>query len=130
MYRRDARWWDDGRTTDGDRAAGLVAGVVSAAVLVVAFGALALGVDAWWLAFPLGYGGVLPLAVGLARRRTEAAATRPDTDGLTQTTDDEALARLRTRYATGEIDETEFEDRVETLLMDETRRDDPARDDR
>jgi hypothetical protein len=108
---------------------GVVAGVVSVGILVVAFGALALGVDAWWLAFPFGYGGVLPLAVGLARWRTSSGRShssgatadgRPATTGATRSADTEeaALATLRQRYAEGEMDEVEFEHRVETLLRE------------
>jgi hypothetical protein len=114
----------------GGLVTGLVAGVVSVGVLLVAFGALALGVDAWWLAFPFGYGGVLPLAVGVARWRTsggrshsgEATADgRRATTGAGRSADTEeaALATLRQRYAEGEIDEVEFEHRVETLLREE-----------
>jgi hypothetical protein len=108
---------------------GVVAGVVSVGVLLVAFGALALGVDAWWLAFPFGYGGVLPLAVGVARWRTSSGGSndgkatadgRRATAGSAQSParEEEALATLRQRYAAGEIDEVEFEHRVETLLRE------------
>jgi hypothetical protein len=115
---------------------GIVVGVVSVAVLLVAFGALALGVEAWWLAFPIGYGGVLPLSVGLARWRTGDGreSSRAGTNGKDSSRstdaksiggDEAALATLRRRYAEGAIDEVEFERRVETLLgEDESRPDD------
>ncbi|MFC5368050.1 SHOCT domain-containing protein [Salinirubrum litoreum] len=119
----DSKWTD----STANVVSGVVAGVVSAGVLVVAFGALALGVEAWWLAFPVGYGGVLPLSVGLARWRTGDGrqSNRPvttDEDSSRSTaaqstgTDEAALATLRRRYAEGAIDEVEFEHRVETLL--------------
>lgn len=126
MYRTNQSGPGTSRTesTDGtdDPVVGVVAGVVSAGVLLVAFGALALGVEAWWLAFPLGYGGVLPLSVGLARWRAAGRASAVPTVGgaSAPSTDDEeaGLATLRRRYAAGEIDEEEFERRVETLLWD------------
>jgi hypothetical protein len=114
----------------GTLVTGLVAGAVSVGVLLVAFGALALGVDAWWLAFPVGYGGVLPLAVGVARWRTSSGGSndgeatadgRRATAGSAQSPapDEAALATLRQRYAAGQMDEVEFEHSVETLLREE-----------
>jgi hypothetical protein len=134
MYRTNWPGPDTSEATSTEGAdgivTGVVAGLVSAGVLVVAFGALALGVEAWWLAFPVGYGGVLPLAVGLARWRTSGGRSRSGgatadgrraTTGATQSADTEeaALATLRQRYAAGEMDEVEFERRVETLLREE-----------
>lgn len=43
----------------------VVTGVVSLVTLGTAFGLLALGVEAFWVAFPVGFGGVLPLALGV-----------------------------------------------------------------
>ena len=43
----------------------LVSGIVSLATLGTAFGLSALGVEAFWVAFPVGFGGVLPLALGV-----------------------------------------------------------------
>ena len=94
----------------------LVAGVVSAAVLVVAFGLLAAGVSSFWVAFPVGYGGVLPLAVALARRRVAAAEGRVAREAEAEP---EPLAALKAAYARGELDEAAFEERVERLLEDE-----------
>ncbi|WP_424017523.1 SHOCT domain-containing protein [Halorientalis pallida] len=91
------------------------AGVVSLAVLAVGLGGLALGIDWAWIAFPVGYGGVLPLAVSRARSRADTTGT---TDGATDV-DDDALAALRRRYAEGEIDDVEFERRLERLLETE-----------
>jgi hypothetical protein len=97
---------------------GAVAGVVTLAVLGVAFSLHALDVAWAWVVYPLGFGGLLPLALGVARHR---APDRPR-----PSTRDDALETLRDRYARGEIDEAEFEARVERLLETETTTD--ARD--
>jgi hypothetical protein len=111
---------------------GVVAGVITLAVLTVAFGAMALGVPYFWVAFPVGFGVVLPVAVGLAGRfgassaPTRTPAPRSSDDGAgpvadrDETTHDEALQTIRGRYARGELDEVEFERRVERLLETET----------
>jgi hypothetical protein len=90
------------------------AAVVSLAALAVGLGGIAVGVDWAWVAFPVGYGGVLPLAVAWARRRARGADTRREEGS-------DALSVLRERYASGEIDETAFEDRLERLLESEER---------
>lgn len=43
----------------------VVSGLVSILTLGVAFGLLALGVEFFWVAFPVGFGGVLPVALGV-----------------------------------------------------------------
>jgi uncharacterized membrane protein len=93
-------------------------GLVTVLTLLAAFGALALGVEGWWIFFVIGFAGLLPLAVGLtklyeSRRASASDATPADAD-------EEALAALRRRYAAGEIDEAEFERRVERLLETES----------
>jgi len=61
------------------------------------FGLLALGIPYFWVAFPVGFGGGMPLALGLARwyesrdRAERPRERRSDTDA--------ALADLRGRYA-------------------------------
>lgn len=99
---------------DSDSTAGVVAGVVSMAILAVGLGGLALGVPYAWVVFPVGYGGVLPLALALVRRR-ESSTTAPE-----PRSEDTPLATLRERYARGEIDEDEFERRVEGLIETES----------
>lgn len=60
-------------TTPGNRVATalIVTGIVSLLTLGTAFGLLAIGVDAFWVAFPVGFGGVLPIALGLAALWTD-----------------------------------------------------------
>ena len=111
---------------------GVVAGATTLAVLTVAFGAMALGVPYFWVAFPVGFGVVLPAAVGLAgwfeasSARAGTPAPRSSDDGAgsvagrDETVHDDALQTLRGRYARGELDESEFERRVERLLETET----------
>ena len=103
------------------------AGAVTVLTLAVGFGLLALGESFFWVAFPVGFGGLMPLAVGLARWY-ESRADRPADEPADET--DRALAALRERYARDEIDEATFEERVETLLRTEdvaTAREDGAR---
>lgn len=61
--------------TTGNRVATalIVAGSVSLLTLGTAFGLAAIGIDAFWVAFPVGFGGVLPIALGLV-----ALWTAPD----------------------------------------------------
>jgi hypothetical protein len=92
----------------------VAAGAVTALTLTVAFGLLALGVPYFWVAFPVGFGGVMPMAIGLARWYDQ----RED-DGEPTAEDDDALATLRERYARGELTDAEFERQVERLLETE-----------
>lgn len=110
----------DGRDGRHQRAAG-TAGVVSLVVLAVGLGGLALGIDWAWVAFPVGYGGVLPLVVARSRARAgrSAGERSPRRDGNREGDDRgeaDALAVLKARYASGELDDEEFEGRVERLL--------------
>ena len=97
-----------------DPMSAVVSAVVTAATLVVAFGLLALDVEWFWLAFVVGFGVVLPAAVGLAEydRRSGNRPATTDRDGEAET----ALATLRGRYARGELSDVEFERRLERLL--------------
>ncbi|MEF8974528.1 MAG: SHOCT domain-containing protein [Haloarcula sp.] len=92
----------------------VVSAVVTAATLGVAFGLLALGVESFWLAFVVGFGVVLPAAVGLVESdwSSDTRQETADRDGEAEA----ALATLRQRYARGELSEAEFERRVERLL--------------
>jgi uncharacterized membrane protein len=69
-----------------------------------------------WIVWPVGYGVVLPLAIGYAKRRDERMSdTRADDE------ETEALARAKQRYVDGDIDEAEFEAAVEATLDEEDR---------
>ena len=101
--------------TDGTPLQQAVAGVVTALVLTVAFGLMFAGVPYFWVAFVVGFGGVLPLAVALTRLyETRAEPAEP-----AESERSDALSTLRDRYARGDIDEAEFERRVEALLETE-----------
>ena len=92
----------------------VVSAVVTAVTLVVAFGLLALDVESFWLVFVVGFGVVLPAAVGLVEydRRSGSQTATTDRDGEAEA----ALATLRQRYARGELSDVEFERRLERLL--------------
>ena len=102
---------------DEDALAALVAGGTTALTLGVAFGLSALGVDSFWVAFPVGFGVVLPGALALTHARR---AGDPRTAIGPRTADSPAgLEALRRRYVAGEISDEEFEHRVERLLESE-----------
>ncbi len=107
---------------DGDKASSLeaiAAGAVTIMTLGVAFGLLALGHSYFWVAFPVGFGGGMPLAIGLARWYDPQGDTNENTRmGHSET--DTALAALRDRYARGKLTDEEFEARVERLLETES----------
>jgi hypothetical protein len=58
----------------GDRLAMalVVSGIVSIVTLGTAFALLALGIEFFWVVYPVGFGGVLPIALGLVALRTTA----------------------------------------------------------
>ncbi|WP_253737789.1 SHOCT domain-containing protein [Halohasta salina] len=99
----------------------IVAGATTGLVLTVAFALLALGVPWFWVVFPVGFGGLLPVALGVTKwyeqRQTDH---RTPASESTTTAEEEALETLRNRYARGEIDEAEFEQRLEALLETES----------
>ena len=99
----------------------IVAGATTGLVLAVAFGLLALGVSWFWVVFPVGFAGLLPVAMGVTKwyERRQADPRTPTSESTT-TAEEEALETLRNRYARGEIDEAEFERRVEVLLETES----------
>ncbi|WP_411968018.1 SHOCT domain-containing protein [Haloferax sp. YSSS75] len=94
----------------------LVAGVVIGLIFLVGFGLLALGNPWFWIAFPVGFAGVLPAALALVKLYE---SRRGDDDAPPSETED-ALETLRRRYASGELTEEEFEAKVERLLETET----------
>ena len=90
-----------------------VAGPVSMAVLAVGLLVTMADVPMAWVVWPLGYGVVLPLAIGYAKRRERTS------DGRDGTGRDDPLAESKRRYVEGDIDETEFEREVEATLSRE-----------
>lgn len=97
----------------------LVAGGVIFCTLALAFGLLAMGVSSFWIVFPIGFGGGLPLAMGLVEwYESKQGGTESDVSHDDET--DRALAELRERYARGELTDEEFERRVERLLETES----------
>lgn len=91
----------------------VVVGIVMALTFLVGFGLLAVGYPYFWIAFPVGFAGVLPAAIGLVRlyeSRSESTAD-PERD---------ALDALKGRYVRGEIDEAEFEERLSLLMETES----------
>ena len=100
---------------DEDDLETVVAGAVTMLTLLVAFGLLFAGVSWFWVAFPVGFGGLLPTALGATRlyQRRQAPSTHATSD------EDDALATLRDRYARGELTDAEFERQVERLLETE-----------
>lgn len=106
------------RSADGHPLAPLVSTAVTAGTLLVAFSLLALGVDFFWVAFVVGFGGVLPVSLGLLEHaeRTGTEQSGPESGGE----EDTALAALRRQYARGEVGDAEFERRLERLLETES----------
>lgn len=103
---------------DSDSLAPLVPGAVTVLTLTVAFGLLAAGFEFFWVTFIVGFGVVMPIAVGLAKRaETDRERGR---DGTAESGQADALDDLRRRYARGELTDAEFERRLERLLETES----------
>ena len=107
---------------DGDEDSPLeiiTAGAVTVITLGVALSLSALGQPYFWVAFPVGFGGGIPLAIGLVQwYESQREANESTQEGHSET--DTALAALRSRYARGELNDQEFEVRVERLLETES----------
>lgn len=111
---------------EGDAASGdsplvsLVQAVVTGAVISLGVFLFVADWSLFWLVFVIGFVAVLPAATKLAEwyesRSTDVDETEPEDDDEQAS----ALATLRDRYASGEIDEAEFERRVERLLETES----------
>lgn len=101
---------DDATATE-DPLGQIVAGAVTALTFLVGFGLLAAGVSHFWIAFPVGFGGVLPAALGAVRLYQRRQASDDE---------EEPIDALRRRYAEGDLTEAEFERQVEQLLETES----------
>lgn len=97
----------------------LVPGAISTGTLIVAFGLLAVGFEYFWVTFIVGFGVVLPTAMGVLRT-TQGANTGAETDRQDKQGEDAALATLRRRYAQGELSDAEFEHQVGRVLETES----------
>jgi uncharacterized membrane protein len=93
-----------------------VARGVMALIFVVGFGLMFAGVPYFWVAFPVGFAGVLPMALGLVKYYER----RQDGDDTSSDETEDALETLRQRYARGDLTDDEFERRVERLLETES----------
>lgn len=102
-----------------------VSGAVTALTLGVSFALLFLGVEDFWVAYPVGFGVVLPTALGVAVHGPWAAkgdcGRRTDEPDQTREYErdrdpEDRLDELRMQYARGEVSDAEFERRTERLL--------------
>jgi uncharacterized membrane protein len=78
----------------------LLPGIITAGTLLVAFTLLAAGFDHFWIAFPLGFGGVLPVAIGY-RVYADTTAHQPSVRSASD--EEDALETLKQQYARGEL---------------------------
>lgn len=90
-----------------------------AAILTLGFGIVAflLGFEWFWMVFVLGWIVVVPL---LAVLFDSSEVDRAPDDRSSGSERQDALETLRDRYARGELDDVEFERRVEKLLENES----------
>lgn len=114
---RTARRRDGVPSGDRVSVALVVSGVITTLTLGTAFGLLALDVGYFWVVFPLGFGVVLPTALGVVIRAWTPTPGQDDNGGEDDRAD--PLVQLRTRYARGEISEEEFERRLDRLVESE-----------
>jgi len=107
-------------SVDGDD----VPGIVAILTLGVGLGALFLDFGWFWMVFVLGWVVLTPLtALVFAdddERERWAETGREDADAVVPRDREDALELLRERYARGELDDVEFERRVERLLETES----------
>jgi uncharacterized membrane protein len=120
----DLRGSDMGGASGGESLASRASSVVGTATLVLGLAALAAGVDWFWMVFVVGWVVVTPAAEWAARqyesRAEESADGRTTDHAMADDETADALDELRDRYARSDIDEAEFERRVERLLETES----------
>jgi uncharacterized membrane protein len=108
---------DESSDTDdsGPSLQSVVGSLVIGTTLILAFALLAAGQWWFWVVFVIGFAGVLPMVPTLTawyESRSQSSTEESD-----------PLDALRDRYARGEIDEAEFERRLDALLETESERD-------
>lgn len=125
------RGWD-GEEWWGDEGDGEWAGIVSLLILGLGLGSLfgLIPVGPFWAIFAIGFAVVVPLVAILEERYRESHSSEATSEseapsGRTDRLDEDesvsdALARLRDRYARGELSEEQFERKLELLLETET----------
>lgn len=93
--------------------------VAVAAILTLGLGltALFLGVEWFWMIFVIGFAVVVPILAILLEEDEETESTDEPSG---QTDEQDALETLRDRYARGELDDYEFERKVEKLVENES----------
>ncbi|MFB6360564.1 MAG: SHOCT domain-containing protein [Halobacteriales archaeon] len=100
------------------RASGLLdelPGITAVTILGLGFIVLGLGYSWFWVVWVAGFVSLVPITAILSEAIGEA-----DTDEASPADEAEALEVLRERYAAGEIDDAEFERRLDALLGTET----------
>lgn len=105
----------------GQSLSSVASSVVTASTIVLGVVLLAAGHSWAWVVFVVGFVAVLPAAQYLASwYETRSGESRSGEPIDMESDEQAALAALRDRYARGEIDEAEFERRVERLLETES----------
>lgn len=99
--------------------AALLPPIVVGTTLALSFSLLFIGWSGWPIVAIVGFALAFPVSVQFASWY-ESRAENGDPTRSAETSGGRALDRLRERYAEGDIDETEFERRVERLLETES----------
>ncbi|WP_144904779.1 SHOCT domain-containing protein [Halobellus captivus] len=123
---RTDRWWDETSGDADDPVVGATALLVLGAGLGSLFGVPVLAAVDFWIIFVVGYAVLVPLVSLLRgasdtddgneeRQRFASEESRGAGDHTTEDVD-AALARLRERYARGDLSDEQFERKLEVLL--------------
>ena len=94
-----------------------ITGVAAILTLGLGLTALFLGIEWFWMIFVFGFAVVVPLLAILLETGEETESTDEPSG---QPDEQDALETLRDRYARGELDDCEFERKVEKLVENES----------